>query len=331
VAIPLSLIPVVLFLSGLLVFDSFKLIRYFCLLQCIGWGLVAAALALFLNLWLQEYSSNNYLHFSRYIAPIVEETLKAIFMVWLVVRKRTGFTIDAAIYGFSIGTGFALAENIHAIVTAPANPGWGVWLLRGFGTATMHGGCTALFAVLFIHGIQRRIPNWLSFLPAWIIALFLHSGYNHFIFNPLLQTALILIVLPAILTIVFYFTTRSLRNWLEVKFINEIELLGMLRSGKITESNTGAYLKSLQRHIKPELLLDIYCYLSLYLELSIAAKRNILLKECGFPAIISSDIPGKLQEFKHLGARIGKTGKLALQPLLNLSQRELWNINQLRN
>jgi len=329
VALSLSLIPVVVFLLGLVVFDNFRLIRRTQLLYCIGWGVVAALLGLILNSGIQINTSIDYQYFIRYIAPVVEETLKASLMVWLVAKKRTGFTIDAAIYGFSVGTGFALTENIYAIATATANLGWGIWLLRGFGTAIMHGGSTALFSILFIGGMQRKISAWILFWPAWGVAMILHSGYNHFVFNPFLQTALILILLPVILFTVFHLTTRSLRNWLEVKFINEIELLGMLRSGKISESNTGAYLKSLQRHIKPELLLDIYCYLSLYLELSIAAKRNILLKECGFPAIISADIPGKLQEFKHLGTRIGKTGKLALQPLLNLSQRELWNINQL--
>ena len=60
---------------------------------------------------------------------------------------RIGFLVDAAIYGFAVGAGFALAENLYYLHLA-AEAGMGTWIVRGFGTALMHGGTTALFAVM---------------------------------------------------------------------------------------------------------------------------------------------------------------------------------------
>ena len=60
---------------------------------------------------------------------------------------RIGFLVDAAIFGFAVGTGFALAENLYYLHLA-AEAGMGTWIVRGFGTALMHGGATALFAVM---------------------------------------------------------------------------------------------------------------------------------------------------------------------------------------
>lgn len=326
----LSLIPILLFLFALVSFDSFRLIRYWRLLKAIGWGLIAAGIAFGVNNALQSIYSFDFHHYTKYAAPLIEETLKAAFVVWLILSKRTGFTIDAAIYGFAVGTGFALAENLYAIHSASSEMTWIVWLIRGFGTAVMHGGCTALFAIVLMNGVQQKINLLFVFIPSWSIAVVLHSGYNHFMINPLLQTVLIIVLLPACLALVFNLTTRSLKKWLEIRFVNEIELLAMLQNGRIIETNAGVYLKELQKHLHPEVLLDIYCYLGLYLELSIAAKRNMMLKECGFQAMIPEEITGKLNEFNQLEKRIGQTGKLALSPLIGLSQRELFNISQLK-
>jgi len=49
---------------------------------------------------------------TRYFFPIVEETAKSLIIIFLIYTKKIGFHTDAAIYGFSVGSGFALIENI---------------------------------------------------------------------------------------------------------------------------------------------------------------------------------------------------------------------------
>ena len=61
--------------------------------------------------------------------------------------RRTGFLTDAAILGFAVGAGFATVENIYYLRIFPDAP-WLVWAIRGLGTAVMHGGASAIFAVL---------------------------------------------------------------------------------------------------------------------------------------------------------------------------------------
>ena len=47
--------------------------------------------------------------------------------------------IDAAIYGFAVGAGFAFIENIYYLHSLEHHK-IVVWIIRGLGTAVMHGG-----------------------------------------------------------------------------------------------------------------------------------------------------------------------------------------------
>ena len=48
---------------------------------------------------------------------------------------------------FRVGCGFALIENLYVLWNAP-DAGLATWVVRGFGTAIMHGGATAIVAVI---------------------------------------------------------------------------------------------------------------------------------------------------------------------------------------
>jgi protease PrsW len=324
-----SLLPVLLFLASLFLFDSFKLVSRKSLLLCLLWGVIAAWLAYHMNGWLVGQLALDSSIFSRYLAPLTEELLKSVLLLVLVFRQRIGFSIDAAIYGFAAGTGFALAENIAYLNFLSPDATLVVWMIRGFGTAIMHGGATALFAMLLIGGIQREKPFLLSLIPALVLAYLVHSGFNHFFLNPYLQVALIVTVLPALFYIIFQQSTHVLQQWLEIEFSNEVEMLSMIRRGEFSGTKAGNYLVELKKHFSPEMILDLYCYLSLYLELSVKAKRNLMLKENGFPIIRENDIADKLTELRLLRKAIGKIGELALQPLVRMKHRELWKLNQL--
>ena len=53
------------------------------------------------------------------MSPWIEESLKALLLVYLIRTRRVGMLVDAAIYGFAIGTGFALFENLYYLATRP--------------------------------------------------------------------------------------------------------------------------------------------------------------------------------------------------------------------
>lgn len=296
---------------------------------CLLWGAIAAWLAYYLNNWLVKQFALEFYVFSRYLAPLTEELLKSLILLYLIVRQRIGFSVDAAIYGFAAGTGFALAENIAYLNALSPDTAFVIWMIRGFGTAIMHGGATALFAMLLIGGIQREKHLLLVIIPAVVLSYVVHSGFNHFFLNPYLQVVLIVSILPVLFYSIFQHSTNALQQWLEIEFSNEVELLSMIRRGEFIHTKAGDYLVELKKHFSPEVILDLYCYLSLYLELSIKAKRNLMLKESGFPVIREKDIMAKLTELRLLRKAIGKLGELALQPLVRMKHRELWKLNQL--
>ena len=180
-----SLLPVIGFLATLVFLDSFKLTshRFVCL--SIGWGAVAAIASMYVNASLMSTLELSPHTLIRYIAPLVEELLKASYLVFLLQRRRLGFLADAAIHGFAVGAGFALVENTFYLNTIDASSGM-VWVVRGFGTAALHGATMVIFAVSSRALMDRYKSRWvLNLLPGIAVALCMHSLYNHFVLPPL--------------------------------------------------------------------------------------------------------------------------------------------------
>ena len=86
-------------------------------------------------------------NYSRFVAPWIEEALKALAIVALFAFNRIGYKLDAVISGFAIGAGFSVVENIFYLWRFPdlSAP---VWMVRGLGTAVMHGTTTAVLAAI---------------------------------------------------------------------------------------------------------------------------------------------------------------------------------------
>ncbi len=323
-----SFLPVILLLTSLYLLDSFNLVRAKTLAFCLLWGVFSASCSYFINNSIQDLLNIDFSLYSRYGAPIIEECLKASFLIYLISRKKIGFIIDGAIYGFAIGAGFSLLENIYYLFQAPPEYNLLTWIIRGIGTAIMHGGCTSFFTILFVGGINRSESRFLAFIPGLLFAILFHSGFNHFPFNPVLQTLLVLLILPFVFGLVFMLSNAKLQKWLEIEFNSEVEILNMIRKGNFSSTKAGIYLKSLKEQFASETILDMYCYIDLYLELSIKAKRNMMLKENEFPIIVEDDIQAKLSELGQLRKQIGKIGELALAPLIRMNYRNLWKLNQ---
>jgi len=321
--------PVLLFLLCLFLLDSFKLVSVKWLVITLLWGVASAVIAFFLNTTAVDAFGLEQDTLTRYVAPVIEELIKASLILVMVARRQIGFMIDAAIYGFAVGTGFALAENLWYYIQLGDDFHMLLAVIRGFGTAIMHGGVVAIAAIILTEGVQRNHKVAVAGATGIIIAIVLHSAFNHFIFNPLLMTLLIIILLPLTFYAVFIYTIKHLQDWLEVEFSNEVDMLSMMRKGQFRDTRAGQYLATLKEHFPPETMVDMYWFFSLYLELSIKAKRNLLLKESGFPAMKEPDIKEKLAELKTLRKQIGKAGEMALLPLVRMSHRELWELNQL--
>ncbi|MEX0692133.1 MAG: PrsW family glutamic-type intramembrane protease [Gemmatimonadales bacterium] len=324
-----SVLPVFLFLGALVLIDSYKLVSLRAVLFSVAAGLVAAATSWGANVSLRDALALDAIRYSMYVAPLVEEPLKAAFVVFLMRTNRVGFVVDAAIHGFAIGTGFALLENLYYLLVTTEATLW-TWIVRGFGTAVMHGGATAIVAMVaktFEHKSNAFRLHHL--LPGLGAAVVLHSLYNHFLLDPILATALIVLVFPALSVAVFQHSERETQNWLGTGFDTDQELLRVIRSGQMAETRVGRYLVSLRNRFPPEVLVDMMCLLRLRVELSIRAKGALLLREAGFDPPHDPKLAATFEELRYLEKSIGRTGLLAMDPFLHTSTRDLWQLNML--
>ena len=324
-----GIVPVFLFLGALVLLDSYKLVALRAILLSVGAGVLAAIASYTVNSVLRPGLAVDFASYSMYVAPVVEETLKALFVVYLLRQNKVGFVVDAGIHGFGIGTGFALVENLYYL---QLNPGASVltWCVRGLGTAIMHGGTTAIVAMVS-QTLQARHRTFrpVLLLPGLLVAVVLHSLYNHFLLNPLLATALIALVVPALSVAVFQRSERETTAWLGAGFDTDQELLKAVRSGTVSETPAGRYLTSVRSRFRPEEIVDMMCLLRLRGELAIRAKGILLMREAGFEAAPDPSVKAKFAELRYLEKSIGRTGLLALRPFLHTSTRDLWQLNML--
>ena len=328
-SITVSVLPVFLFLGTLVLLDSYKLVSLRAILLSVLAGVGAALAGYVVNVSLRPALGLDLAPYSRYVAPIVEESLKAAFVIYLLRRSRVGFVVDAAIHGFAIGTGFAFLENLYYVDVSSGATIW-TWIVRGFGTAIMHGGATAIVAMVSKSLLTRfRAFHLYLLVPGLGMAVVLHSLYNHFLLQPLLATALIVLVLPSLSLAVFQHSERETRSWLGTGFDTDQELLRVVRSGQMSATPVGTYLKTLRSRFSPEVIVDMMCLLRLRAELAIRAKGVLMMREAGFDAAPDPKLKDTFAELRYLEKSIGKTGLLALDPFLHTSTRDLWQLHVL--
>jgi RsiW-degrading membrane proteinase PrsW (M82 family) len=325
----LGLLPVCCFLAALVYLDSYKLVAIRWILTVIALGCGAAVLSYPINLMGLEWYEIEFSTYTRYVAPVVEEGLKALIIIVLMRRNRIGFLVDAAIFGFAVGAGFAIFENMYYLRIVPETQ-LGTWIVRGFGTAIMHGGATAIFAITTQAIVrQKQTFRMAAFLPGYVIAMIVHSVFNHFFFVPIVNTIAVLLCLPLLLVIIFDRSEQAVADWLGVGFDADTELLEIINSGEFSTTKIGSYLNSLKQRFEGPIVVDLLCYLRLQTELSIRAKGLLMMREAGFASKTGEETRAKLEELKYLEASIGATGKLAIKPFMQMSQKDLWKFYML--
>ena len=322
----LTAVPLALFIVYLLVMDSFKLTKWSTLVFSIFAGMV-----MYLFSWL--VCRIPAIGESKLLVSVVEELSKGAILYLLIARRKVGLLGDATIYGSAIGAGFGLLSNIfHLYAHGEAN----FWhtLFLGCEAAVMHIGCTSLLAMalMMVHqgkfGSSRR-AKIIGSVISFAVTILVHYIHALEPINP--------IILTILLVIYYYVSKRSLfkknfkfvHEWLDQGINNEINLLGALKRGEFSTTEAGKYLLTLKQSFEPETFFDMYCYVENYLELSIAARSNLILKEAGLDAVHDPDNQARLLEMAELRKRIGPTAEYALRPIVDRSQVNDWAMTRL--
>jgi RsiW-degrading membrane proteinase PrsW (M82 family) len=321
-----ALVPVLAFLGALVAIDSYKLVPLKTVVATVAAGAIAAVAAYFINGALLEATHMQWTSYSRWVAPLAEEIAKGVIVLLLVRIGRIGFLVDAAICGFASGAGFSILENAFYLLSKDASAaGIGAWIIRGFGTAIMHGGATAIFAVTSLALLDRPGANrFASILPGLALAYAVHSAYNHTLLLPVQQMLVVIVVVPAVLLGVFHRSEKALGQWLGSGFDADAQLLELLNSGQFSDSPLGKYLLALRQRFQGPLVADMVCYVRLHTELALRAKGLLMLRETGFAdSTVDASTREKFAELHYLERSIGPAGQMAIRPMLHLSRKDL--------
>lgn len=328
--------PVLIFLAAFMWLDAFKLVSLRALGLLLVGGGVLAVVSYGVNGRFIDAMPIGFSFFSRFVSPPIEEVLKAALIFTLFARNRIGFVIDAAIVGVAVGAGFSVVENlIYLGVFTQAN--LGVWVVRGFGTAVMHAGCCALFAVVGQHLTQRymRIEahrhrfETLLFLPGLAMAIVAHSIFNQFAGEPVLAMVLTLFLVPLLLFLIFSRSEHGAHKWLLTDYESHQHMLDDIRDGKLADSPAGRFVLALSEQFPAGVGADMFRYIQVHTWLVAKAEEDLIDLEEGRAEDLGQEVRERLAELHTLERRIGKTGLLALNPHLHFTRNDLWEIHEL--
>src|SRR6476469_1570259 len=233
----LALFPVLILLSIFNWLDAFKLMslrEILVLLLAGGLGAIAA--------WPVAGSMLDALPigfsiYSRFVAPWIEEAIKAAIIILLFRMNRIGYKLDAVISGFAIGAGFSVIENVLYLMRFP-DYGAGTWLVRGLGTAVMHGTTLAILAATAHEFAERETReasgdfefNIFWFVPGYLIAVAIHTTFNQFPEHPLTAMMGAVMFAPLAILGIFHFGTAEAERWLSVERAEHKAQLDMLKA-----------------------------------------------------------------------------------------------------
>jgi RsiW-degrading membrane proteinase PrsW (M82 family) len=325
----IALSPVIVLVIVLFRLDSHRLLGTHFMVRVFLAGCLSALVCSLINAWVIEFIAIDFTRYSRYIAPLIEEMVKASIIVYLFRTNRIGFLIDAGILGFTVGAGFSFIENIYYLHLA-SDAHYGVWIVRGFGTAIMHGGATALFAIVAETMTERHLKmNPLLYVPGLIVAFLLHSIFNHFPISPVLSTAVTLLILPTILFLLFERSESTIHNFLEMDFATHKRLLRQIEHGEFTGCEAGRFLKDMQDKLAAPVAEEMLEYFRLHTELVLSAESILLAREQNIDVEIGEEIQRRLEKMHALEKHIGRAGLRTLRPHLEFTAKDMWEIHLL--
>ena len=171
------------FLTIIYKLDFYQTGQFRYVLFSLGWGVGAYFIAVFANNYLVDSGFADWDGIVRVWAPILEEILKSLFLLFLITRPQFTYSVDGAIYGFSAGIGFAVIEN-YEYVTGDPSLAMAVSLQRIFSTNLIHASSSAIIGIaLGMFRLEKSFERWLILPFGLALAISQHMFFNNMISN----------------------------------------------------------------------------------------------------------------------------------------------------
>jgi RsiW-degrading membrane proteinase PrsW (M82 family) len=331
-----ALLPVLLLLLLFIWLDVFKLMSALETLSLLACGAVIAVITYPLSGVFLDTLPIGFSRYSRFVAPWIEEALKTIAIITLFRFNRVGFKLDAVISGFAVGAGFSVVENILYLLRFPELSA-GTWLVRGLGTAVMHGTTLAVLAAI-AHELSERETrvaaaeydfNPLWFIPGFLIAVALHTAFNQFPDRPLIAMLGTLLLAPATLMAVFRFGSGEAQQWLAADREAHQRMLDALEGGGFPDDASGRRIAVLVKRSPAQSAEAIREYCELLTKLVLLAE-DTLLQQSQAEDRIEAEASARFQRLGELERQLGRSTMAALRPLLPFSRNDYWELSELK-
>ena len=324
-----ALLPVVIYIFVVYKIDNFSLISVKNLFLQVFCGMVTALVCFGLFQLTGEMLADEH---SDYVNPVLEEIVKGLPLLYLASRKKIVFFIDSVICGAAVGGGFSILENIFYLLLGDGITGIGTVLFRGLEVALIHMGCSAIVAaglMLVIRLVERsrsRLGLKRSDIAMSVFLLLeapvLHVCHNAFHFNPLMQFIFVFGTMGGLLMWTYYYDVDMIHRWLDKGLDKQLSLLDSIKNGHLDDTPTGIFLQSVKDAFPPEDFFDIICYVQLHVELSVASKSRVMIRESG----LDRDLPladdykelilSQYAEYKLLEENLGKAARMTIAPIV---------------
>ena len=332
-----ALIPVLVLLAVFIWLDAFALMSLGEVLILLLLGGLGALLAYPVSGRMLDTLPIGFSLYSRFVAPWIEEAIKALIIIGLFRLNRIGYKLDAVISGFAIGAGFSVVENILYLTMFPGYA-TGTWLVRGFGTAIMHGTTLAVLAAIaheFAERETREAAGDFDFSLAWFVpgygvAVALHMAFNQFPERPLIAMMAALLVAPIVLIAILSFGTAEAQRWLAEESAEHRAQVEALRAGRWPTGAAGKRIAALAGRLDGESARRMRRYWELQAWL-VAEAEEVMMEEAAGDAQFDPDqVRAAIDEMEGLRRALGRSSFAAFQALLPFSRNDLWEVSELR-
>ena len=333
----LALLPVLVLLAAFVWLDVFKLMNPAEIALLLFAGIVGAIVAWPVAGRFLDTLPIGYSNYSRFVAPWLEEAIKALIIVLLFRLNRIGYKLDAVISGFAIGAGFSVVENIIYLIRFP-DYGTGTWLVRGFGTAIMHGTTVAVLAAIAHEFAEKETReaaadfdfSLMWFVPGYGVAVALHTAFNQFPDRPLLAMVVAAIVGPIALIAVLNLGTAEAQRWLAAECAEHRAQLEALRAGRWPNGPAGERIAALASRLDSEAVKRVRRYWELQAWLVAEAEETMMEEAAGDAEFDGGQVRAAFAELDGLRRALGRSTYAALRALLPFSRNDLWEVAELK-
>ena len=331
-----ALLPVLIMLVMFIWLDVFKLMTLWETLGLLLLGALTAGAVYPISGTFLDALPLGFSNYSRFVAPWIEELAKGLAVVGLFWFNRIGYKLDAVISGFAIGAGFSVIENIIYLSRFPeltAN----VWMVRGLGTAVMHGTTCAVLAATAHEFAERETRgaaaefdfNLLWFVPGYLVAVAIHTAFNQFPEQPLLAMIGILATAPFIIMAIFRFGAVEAQHWLNEERAETRASLEAWEAGKFPDDESGRKIAALVKRADEATAARMreYCQLLTWLLLQAEDTLHDQVEDTEKLHVQGKQAFERLEKLKR---ELGKTNVATLKALLPYSRNDYWEISELK-